>query len=50
MVPGANQNSLDDLDEPLGMLDVSITAVAAGGSSKFLPEAYIDLFDPGNII
>ena len=48
---GQDDKDLDSLDaEPLGVLDVALTPVSAGGGSEFLPEAYIDLYEPGNII
>lgn len=41
----------DSLDsEPLGELDVEMVATSAGGTSKFLPEVYRDLYEPGNLI
>lgn len=45
------QEDLSMVDgETIGALDIMILPVAAGGSSEFLPEAYLDLFEPGNII
>ena len=40
--------SLDD--EPLGELSVEILRVNAGGSSKYLPQVYAGLYEPGNIL
>ena len=37
-------------DEPIAILDMDLTPVAAGGKSDFLPQAYIDLYEPGSII
>lgn len=36
--------------EPCGELDINLTPVGAGGTSKFLPEVYRDLYEEGNII
>jgi len=44
------ENPEDLNSEPIGMLDIKIEKVAAGGSSKYLPEVYQDLYEEGNII
>mmetsp|Transcript_30423 Transcript_30423/g.43585 ORF Transcript_30423/g.43585 Transcript_30423/m.43585 type:complete len:317 (-) Transcript_30423:2928-3878(-) len=36
--------------EPCAVLDLTMTAVAAGRDSQFLPEVYVDLFEEGSII
>lgn len=36
--------------EPLGELGVELMAVGAGGVSKYLPQVYTELFEPGNIL
>lgn len=37
-------------DEVLGELDIVITKIGAGGTSKYLPKVYFDLYDSGNIL
>ena len=42
---------MDALDtEPLGSLDITLQTVSPGGESEFLPDVYIDLYEPGNIL
>lgn len=36
--------------EPCGELDIKVERVGAGRDSKFLPEAYLDLYEEGNIL
>ena len=41
----------DDLaSEPIGELDIKVETVAAGRTSKYLPECYRSLYEEGNII
>jgi len=45
------QEDLSIVDgEAVGAMDIEVSQVAPGGTSEFLPEAYIDLFEPGNIL
>ena len=36
--------------EPCAVLDLRVTAVAAGGDSPFLPEAYASLYEEGSVL
>eukprot|EP01041_Mallomonas_annulata_P004814 gene4814-9604_t len=46
-----NYENTEDLDlEPIAELDMRLSVIAAGGSSDYLPDAYVDLYEPGNII
>lgn len=46
-----NYESAEDLDlEPLGELAMDISVISAGASSEFLPDVYVELFEPGSII
>ena len=48
---GLEAEDMDHLDtEPIGCLDVTLAAVSPGGESEFLPDVYVDLYEPGNII
>ena len=48
---GAGDDDMYQLDtEPIGCLDITLASVSPGGKSEFLPDVYVDLYEPGNII
>ena len=48
---GIEDEDMGHLDtEPIGCLDITLASVSPGGKSEFLPDAYVDLYEPGNII
>ena len=45
------EDALEELDaEPIGELDIKLSKISPGGTSEFLPEAYFDLYEQGNIV